>query len=113
MNKSTPHKFENSHVLLKFSPDKPQPTCNLLIIDKNISEQWDTPEQDIVVFRGATLASSPVGGVGNTRNRFGNIDLPPHTEIRVPQDFFNEKLFIIESPNALPDQSPTSGGLII
>ena len=48
------------------------------------------------------LTSLTLDGVGSVRNRFGNIDLPPNTEIRVPQDFFTEKLFMIESPNALP-----------
>jgi hypothetical protein len=92
----------DSQVLLKHSSDKSKPACDLLIVDQNIAEQWGIPEQDIIVISNATLASLPLGGVGAIRNRFGNTNLPSNTEIRVPQDFFTEKLFIIESANALP-----------
>ncbi len=71
------------------------PTKPLLIVDKNIARAWGTPEQNIAVHQGKTLASFTPEHLAQWKNS-GKV------ECLTPEELFFQKLYFIDSENLLP-----------
>jgi hypothetical protein len=91
---------EKSHVLLK--PRAGADSPSLLVVDRKIPEQWNMPDYEVFVWGTTTIASFPFAGLGSNRSQFGSTQLPPNVQLRLPEDFFTEKLFVIDQLDAFP-----------
>ncbi len=67
---------------------------NLLVFDKDIHKAWRVEPQNVIVWKGKTLATS--------QNSSGTPELvlPEDVELQTPQDFFIDKLFVIKQKKA-------------
>ena len=94
---------KSSHVRLEPSSGK-NPKRTLLVIDKGLAKQWKESEQDIKVIASTTLASFPFSEIDSNRREFAGTILPEGLELRLPEDFFTEKFFVIAQQEALPGE---------
>ena len=87
-----------SSVELVPSPNK-NPEKKLLVFDKKISEVWGEEPQNVVVWNGKTLA--------NTQDFSGKpkLTLPQNVQLRSLNDFFTDKLFVINQEKAFHEHS--------
>lgn len=90
-----------SNVELVPSPAR-SPARRLLVVDKDLSTKWSVRDCDIVVFGALTMANLPFSGFGIERRTFGKHPLPDGVEIRLPDDFFTERLVVIDQEGAFP-----------
>ena len=76
-----------------------QPKTILLVPDKTIPEVWGVEPQNVFVWKGETLAT--------TQNFSGEskLTLPTHVHLRSQQDFFTDKLFVINQEKAFQEHS--------
>lgn len=92
---------EESYVRLK-SSRKEAPPMSLLVVDKDIAEQWSIPPQEILVYGTTTITSFPFDDLGSNYGQFGSVILPQNLQWRKSQNFFTEKLFMIDQQDAFP-----------
>lgn len=90
-----------SHLQLVPSEGK-NPKVRLFIVDKSIAQQWNMNESDVVIYRGATLADIPFGGLGRERKRIREVQLQTSDELCPLEDIFTEKLYLVYQANAFP-----------
>lgn len=82
------------------------PSRSILVVDKEIAEQWGMDETDITVWRGKTLRTS-VPHIGfpdeppAEKNKLGETEVPD-AEVWAPKWFFKKYLYVIGRENALP-----------
>lgn len=89
-----------SHVSIKPSvTGNVSPT--LLVVDRNISQQWDMHEKDVILYGGIPMDGIPFGGLTGNRNIILGTQLED-AEWCVVADFFTKKLFVIDQKNAFP-----------
>ncbi|MFH0992056.1 MAG: hypothetical protein V1799_18780 [bacterium] len=99
----------NSHLQLLPSEGR-TPAKTIFVIDRSIAQQWNMPETNIVVYKGATLADIPPSGFGTERSQIGGIHLQQDKEeICLPEDIFTTKLCVIYQANALPGAMLSAG----
>ncbi|MBI3650563.1 MAG: hypothetical protein HY231_05890 [Acidobacteria bacterium] len=98
-----------SHVLLRSSRTSP-PEKKILVVDPSIATQWRMQAHDIVVWGGAMLdtESNAYSSTANQRHLIGGV---PHNHLEKwkPEDFFTEKLFVINQENAFPGANRPKG----
>ena len=76
-----------------------QPETILLISDPTIPEVWEIEPQNVVVWRGKTLATTQSFGGAS------KLTLPTHVHLRSQQDFFTDQLFVINQEKAFHEHS--------
>ena len=76
-----------------------QPETILLVPDPTVPEVWEVEPQNVVVWRGKTLAT--------TQSFSGEpkLALPTHVHLRSQQDFFADQLFVINQEKAFHEHS--------
>ena len=76
-----------------------QPKTKLLILDSSIPEVWGVEPQNVLVWKGKTLAT--------TQSFSGDpkLALPKNVHLRSQQDFFTDKLFVINQEKAFHQHS--------
>jgi len=98
--KALPIDVSKSHVRL--IPQGKQPGTTLLIIDPSIPEQWGMSKSTLTVYGTMTMADLPFGGLGSNRRELSGVQLID-VEWRNPiEDFFTDKLYLVEQSNAFP-----------
>ncbi|MGH9424817.1 MAG: hypothetical protein ACRD2L_00700, partial [Terriglobia bacterium] len=105
---------EDSPVRLVPSDGK-KPPVSLLLVDEAVAEQWQMTAQDVAVLGAKTLASIPFGGLSGERDALLGRPLRSErwkcpAEWRTGDDFFTEKLFVLDQPSALLSTLGVSGG---
>ena len=93
-NPVAPQELPSSIKLVPSENKEPQKT--LLVFDKSIAEEWGVAPQDVCVWKGKTLATTQ----DFSGKRKPKLSLPNDVELRRPQDFFSDKLFVISGKNA-------------
>ncbi|RKU08032.1 hypothetical protein C6503_23935 [Candidatus Poribacteria bacterium] len=93
-NPVAPQDLPSSIKLVPSENKEPQKT--LLVFDESIAEDWGVPPQNVFVWKGKTLATTQ----DFSRKRKPELSLPNDIELRRPQDFFSDKLFVIQGKNA-------------
>jgi hypothetical protein len=96
-----------SHVQILISRE-PTPSPALLVVDKDIARQWGRSEQEILVFGQIPLARIPNEGLSGARDRILGTPLE-NTKWCIQEDFFTEKLVLVQQKNAFPGMLPISG----
>ncbi len=105
--RTSPEYTEVSYVSLKPSvAEKVSPT--LLVVDRAIAQQWDMHERDIIVYESIPMGGIPFSGLTGNRNIILGTHLEDSEWCNV-EDFFTEKLFVIEGKNAFPGTMDSDG----
>jgi len=106
---SMPNTLSNifSHVDLIPSRIDPRPAPTLIVIAKEIAQQWGIPEAEISVFESLSLGVA-LFALGEDRHKIGNKTLTGATWV-TPEMFFTSKLFYLAQKNALPGCQQVEG----
>ena len=76
-----------------------QPETKLLVFDQDIPDTWGVKRQNVLVWKGKTLATT------QSFSGTSKLALPTHVHLRRAQDFFTDKLFVINQGKAFHDHS--------
>lgn len=88
---------DESHLRL-VSSRKNAPEKSVLVVDREIASQWNMPERDIIVWDDISLAMIQFSGVDAQRHTANS----RNAEMKKPEEFFTEKLFVVSQPDAFP-----------
>jgi hypothetical protein len=97
----------SSHVRI-VSSRTPPPTPALLVVDKEISQQWGSGEQEVLVYNQIPLARIPPEGLVGPTDTIFETTLE-NARWCNPNDFFSEKLLLIQQRDAFPGTLPIDG----
>ena len=87
-----------SSVELVPSPNK-QPETKLLVFDQTIPKAWGVEPQNVLVWKGKTLATT------QSSSGASKLALPTHVHLRSQHDFFTDQLFVINQEKAFQEHS--------
>ena len=76
-----------------------QPETILLVFDQTIPKAWGVKPQNVLVWKGKTLATT------QSSSGASKLALPTHVHLRSQQDFFTDQLFVINQEKAFHDDS--------
>ena len=76
-----------------------QPETKLLIFDQTIPKVWGVESQNVLVWKGKTLATT------QSSSGASKLALPTHVHLRSQHDFFTEQLFVINQEKAFQEHS--------
>lgn len=95
---------------LRLHCDREGSPAEILILDREIADQWNTDPSQISVIEGLSLADLRNFDIGANPARIGTlIAFPQGTEWRSPASFFTERLYLLEGKDALPGAATITG----
>jgi hypothetical protein len=87
-----------SNVRVMPSKEK-NPDKVMLYVDENM---WGKKPSDVTLYGSITLATISFSGSSSIRKSIGDLRLPKNIDVRLKEDIFTSKLFLINQAEALP-----------